>query len=181
MDEYVTNGLAAPVAPASSPQSIVKPVAATDDDKNSNVEMIDNDGDNDNEVNETGAKTATIEPVKETPSRSSSVIRIVARWSPKDFNTLNKSRDDFNSCIAKILSAVHTSEHPLVEWQTSQDSSAADIRPADVSKNLSIKIASSYKTKTFTFGFRICTTGTTLKTIPVESTCLCKKRRSSSF
>jgi len=165
IDEYVTNGLAAPVAPAPSPQSIVKPVAATDDDKNSNVEMIDNDGDNDNEVNETGAKTATIEPVKETPSRSSSVIRIIARWSPKDFNTLNKSRDDFNSRIAKILSAVHTSEHPLVEWQTSQVSSAADILPADVSKFLSIKIASSYKTKTFTFGFRICTTGTTLKTI----------------
>ena len=65
IDEYITNGLAAPVAPAPSPQSIVKPVAATtDDDKNSNVEMIDNDEDNDNEVNETGAKTATIEPEK---------------------------------------------------------------------------------------------------------------------
>ena len=89
IDEFVTNGLAAPVAPAPSPQSIVEPVAATDDDKNSNVEMIDNDGDNDNdnnndndnEVNENGTKTATIEPVKETPSRSSSVIRIIARWS----------------------------------------------------------------------------------------------------
>jgi hypothetical protein len=92
IDEYVTNGLAAPVAPApSSPQSIVEPVAATDDDKNSNVDMMNNDGDNDNEVNETGAKTATIEPVKETQSCSSSVIRIIARWSPKDFNTLNKS------------------------------------------------------------------------------------------
>jgi hypothetical protein len=91
IDEYVTNGLATPVAPAPSPQSIVKPVAATDDDKNSNNEMIDNDGDSDNEVNETSAKTATIEPVKETQSRSSSVIRIVAQWSPKDFNTLNKS------------------------------------------------------------------------------------------
>jgi hypothetical protein len=93
IDEYVTNRLVAPVAPAPSPQSspIVKPVAATDDYKNSNVEMIDNDGDNDNEVNETDAKTATIEPVQETRSRSSSVIRIIARWSPKDFNTLNKS------------------------------------------------------------------------------------------
>jgi hypothetical protein len=79
IDEYVTNGLPAPVASVPSPQSIVKPVAATDDAKNSNIEMIDNDGDNDNKVNETGAKTATIEPVKETPSRSSSVICIVAR------------------------------------------------------------------------------------------------------
>jgi hypothetical protein len=40
--------------------------------------MIDNDGDNDNEVNKNGAKTATIEPVKETLSRSSSAIRIIA-------------------------------------------------------------------------------------------------------
>jgi hypothetical protein len=64
IDEYVTYGLAASVAPAPSPQSTVEPVAATDDNKNSNVEMIDNDGDNDNEVNENGAKTATIEPVK---------------------------------------------------------------------------------------------------------------------
>jgi hypothetical protein len=76
-----------------------------------------------------------------------------------------EAKDSFNSRIAKILSAVHTSEHPLVEWQTSQVSSAVDILPADVSKILSIKIASSYKQKTFTFGFRICTTGTTLKTI----------------
>jgi hypothetical protein len=113
IDEYVTNGLAAHVAPAPSPDSIVEPVADTDDDKDSNVEMIDNDGDKDNEVNENGAKTTTIEPVKETPFSSPSVIRIVARWSPKDFDTLNKSsRDDFNRRIAPILSAVHTTDHP---------------------------------------------------------------------
>ena len=103
IDEYVTNGLAAHVAPVQSPQSIVEPVADTDDDKDSNVEMIDTDGIKDTKVNENGAKTATIEPVKATPSRSPSVIRIVARWSPKDFDTLTKSRDEFNRRIATIL------------------------------------------------------------------------------
>ena len=138
-------------------------MADTDDNKDSNVEMIANDGEKDNKVNENRAKMATIEPVNETPSSSPSVICIVARWSPKDFDTLNKSQDDFNRRIAPILSAVHTTDHPLVEWQTSQVSSDADILPADVSRFFSIKIASSYKTKTFTFEFRIRTTG--LKTI----------------
>jgi hypothetical protein len=168
IDEYVTNGLARPaahVAPASSPHSIVKPVANTDDDKDSNVEMLDNDGVKDNKATENGAKTATIDQVKATPSRPSSAIRIIMWWSPTDFDTLNKSRDEFNRRIATILSAIHTPDHPLVEWQTSQLFTANDILPADVSRILSIKIASSYKTKTFTFGFRIRTTGTKLKTI----------------
>ena len=80
IDEYVTNGLARPaahVAPASSPHSIVKPVANTDDDKDSNVEMLDNDGVKDNKATENGAKTATIDQVKATPSRPSSAIRII--------------------------------------------------------------------------------------------------------
>jgi hypothetical protein len=166
IDEHVAKGLAH-VAPVQSPQSIVEPVADNDeDDKDSNVEMIDNDGVKDNEVTENGAKqTATVDPIQETPIRSPSVIRLVARWSPKDFDTLNKSQDEFNHHIAKILSAIHTPDHPLVEWQTSQVSSAADLLPADVSRILSIKIASSHKTKTFNFGFRIRTTGAKLKTI----------------
>jgi hypothetical protein len=87
------------------------------------------------------------------------------RWSPKDFDNLNKSRDEFNRRIAPILSAIHTPDHPLVKWQTSQASSAAAIHPSDVSRFLSIKIASSHKTKTFNFGFRISTTGAKLKNI----------------
>ena len=155
-------------------------MADTDDDKDSNVEMIDNDGDKDNEVNENGTKMATIEPGKETPSSSPSVIHIVAQWLPKDFDTLNKSRDDFNCHIAPILSAVHTTDHPLVEWQTSQVSSDADILPADDSRFFSIKIASSYKTKTFTFGFRIRTTGTKLKTI-LQSKALASVKKSEAL
>jgi hypothetical protein len=138
-------------------------VAETDDDNN--VEMLDNDGVKDNEVTETGDKMATIEPVTETTSRSPSVIRLVVQWSPKDFDTLNKSRDEFNRCIAPILSAIHTPDHPLVEWQTSQIYSAAELLPSDVSRLLNIKIASSYKMKTFTFGFCIRTMGIKLKTI----------------
>ena len=130
-----------------------------------NVEMLDNEGVKDNEVTETSDKMATIEPVTETPSRSPSVIRLVVRWSPKDFDPLNKSRDEFNHHIAPILSAIHTPNHPLVEWQTSQVSSAADILPSDVSRLLSIKTASSFKTKTFTFGFHIRTMGNKLKAI----------------
>ena len=165
--EYVTNGLAAHVlAPVPWPNSTVDPMADTDDNKDNNVAMIDNDGDKDNNANENCNKSATLDPVKETKSRSPSIIRLVVWWPPKDFDNLNKSRDNFNRCIATILSAVHTTDHPLVEWQTSQAHSAAELLPADVSRFLSIKIASSYKMKTFTFGFHIRTTGTKfLKTI----------------
>jgi hypothetical protein len=165
-DEYVTNGLAAHVAPVPSPNFTVDSMADTDDDKDNNVAMIDNDGDKDIDANENGAKTASLQPVKETKSRSPSIIRLVLRWLPNDFDNLNKSQNDFKRHIATILSAFHTTYHPLVEWQTSQVHSAAEqLLPADVSRFLSIKIASSYKTKTFTFGFRIRTTGTKLKTI----------------
>jgi hypothetical protein len=137
IDEYVTNGLARPaahVAPAPSPHFIVKPVADTDDDKDNNVEMIDNDGVKDNEATENGAKTATIEQVKVSPSCSTTVICIIVRWSSKDFDTLNKSRDEFNCRIATILSAIHTPNHQLVEWQTSQLFTANDILLADDSQ-----------------------------------------------
>jgi hypothetical protein len=90
IDEYVTNRLTAKVTPAQSPQSIVEPVAEDTDDDN-NVEMIDNGSVKDKEVTVTGDKMATIKSVSEKTLRSPSVIRLVVRWSPKDFDTLNKS------------------------------------------------------------------------------------------
>jgi hypothetical protein len=165
IDAFVTNSLLTDkAAPAQAPQSIVESVAETADDNN--VEMLDNDGVKDNKETENGDKMATIEQVTKKPSRSpSSVIRLVVQWSPTDFDHLNKSRDEFHHRIAPILSAIHTPDYPLVEWQTSQASSGADILPSDVSRFLSIKIATSFKTKTFTFGFRIRTMRTKLKTI----------------
>ena len=182
IDEYVTNRLTAKVAPAQSPQSIVETVAETDDDNN--VEMLDNDGVKDNEVTETGNKMAM--------QRSSHSHRDnipfsfchspgCVRWSPKDFDTLNKSRDEFNHRIAPILLAIHTPDHPLVEWQTSQVSSAAELLPSDVSRLLSIKIASSYKMKTFTFGFRIRTMGTKLTKTILQSKALASVKKGEAL
>ena len=165
IDEHVSNSLLTDkVTPAQASQSIVESVAETAD--NNNVEMLDSDGVKDNEETENGDKMDTIEQVTKKPSHPpSSVIRLVVRWSPKYFDNLNKSRDEFNRRIAPILSAIHTPDHPLVEWQTSQASSAAAILPSDVSRFLSINIASSHKSKTFSFGFRISTTGAKLKNI----------------
>ena len=162
IDEHVSSSLLhVKVAPV---QYIVESEADTADDDN-NVDMLGNDEVKDTKETETDDKMAMIEPVPEKPSRSPSVIRLVVRWSPKDFDNLSKNRDEFNRRLAPILSAIHTPDHPLVEWQTSQASSEAEILPADVSRLLSIKIAPSHKTKTFNFGFRIRTSGAKLKNI----------------
>ena len=162
IDEHVSSSLLN--AKVARVQYIVDSEADTADDDN-NVDMLENDEVKDTRATETDDKMAMIEPVTEKPSRSPSVIRLVVRWSPKDFDNLSKNRDEFNRRLAPILSAIHTPDHPLVEWQTSQASSEAEILPADVSRLLSIKIAPSHKTKTFTFGFRICTSGAKLKNI----------------
>ena len=103
---------------APSTDSTVEPMDDTDDDTEK-VAMADTDDDKEN-----GAKTATLEPVKETISNSSIVVL----------------RPSFLQFTLQTI-------QPLVEWQTSQVHSAAELLPSDVSRFLSIKIASSYRTK----------------------------------
>ena len=89
------------------------------------------------------------------PKRIKNVLRVEARWAPKDFNELRSSSKKMHLRLAPILSCFNTQYTWMMEWQTDQMDVAADIDPAQMSKYLSIRVASVAKDQCFYFSFRI--------------------------
>ena len=173
--QFAVNRFAAHVATALSTASTVKPMDDTDDDKE-NLAMTDTDDDKENSI--TLGKLA---PVKEITSKPSSLDHLhCCEMGTKRFRPHQQVKTRLQQSYCDHSFSIHTTDHPLVEQETSQVHSAAELLPSDVSRFLSIKIASSYKTKTFTFGFRIRTTGPKLKTI-LKSPALASVKKGESI
>ena len=97
--------------------------------------------------------------VNKQAKKVSNVIRIEARWAPKDFNELRVSTKKLHLRLAPILSCFNTDHSWMLEWQTNQMDDLPDIEPTQLAKYLSIRVVSVAKEQCFYFSFRINATG----------------------
>ena len=93
------------------------------------------------------------------PLAISHVLRIEARWAPKDYRELCASRDTMFQRLAPILSCFNNEHTWMMEWQTDQMDDSHDISAPLLSKYLSIRIVPVPKQKCFYFSFRMNGTG----------------------
>ena len=89
------------------------------------------------------------------PTKVKHVLRIEARWAPRDFNELRSSSTKMYQRLAPILSCFNNEQTWMMEWQTDQMDSDSDIDPVKLSKFLGIRVASVSKDQCFYFSFRI--------------------------
>lgn len=103
--------------------------------------------------------TVPMPPSPYRPTRITNVIRIEARWAPKDFKELRSSTAKMHLRLAPIMSCFNNEHTWLMEWQTDQLAADADLEPTQFSKFLSIRVVPMAK-ECFYFSFRIHSTGT---------------------
>jgi hypothetical protein len=100
--------------------------------------------------------------VKRPTKVTTNVIRVEARWAPKDFNELRLSSKKLHTRLAPILSCFNNENTWLLEWQTDQMPESSDIEPGKLSQYLSIRVVPVSKDQCFYFSFRIHGTGSQL-------------------
>jgi hypothetical protein len=93
--------------------------------------------------------------VKRPTKITANVIRMEARWAPKDFNELQHSTSKMHLRLAPILSCFNNEHTWLMEWQTDQMPENADIDPNQLSQYLSIQVVPVAKDQCFYFSFRV--------------------------
>ena len=93
------------------------------------------------------------------PPKEQPILRIEARWAPKDFTTLTASKALMYTCFTPILSSFNSTHPWVVEWQTDQLAKATQIEPTQVDQFMSIRCVASTKQKCFYFSFRLQASG----------------------
>ena len=93
------------------------------------------------------------------PTKIRNVIRIEARWAPRDFQELRSSTTKMHLRLAPILSCFNNDHTWMLEWQTDQMHLQSELEPAQLSKFLSIRVVPVAKEQCFYFSFRIHATG----------------------
>jgi hypothetical protein len=93
------------------------------------------------------------------PPKEKTILRVEARWAPKDFITLKASKALMYTRFAPILSSFNTTHSWVVEWQTDQLAKAPQIEPTQVDQFMSIRCVASPKQKCFYFSFRLQASG----------------------
>ena len=93
--------------------------------------------------------------VKRPSKITKSIIRIEARWGPKDFNELRYSTTKMHARLAPILSCLNNDNTWITEWQTDQMPESPDLDPGKLSQYLSIRVIPVAKDQCFYFSFRV--------------------------
>ena len=103
--------------------------------------------------------TPTTHIHRSPPTSINNIIRIETRWAPQDFQELRSSTKKMHLRLAPILSCFNNDHSWMLEWQTDQMADSPDIAPTDITRFLSIRIATVVKERCFYFSFRINATG----------------------
>ena len=91
--------------------------------------------------------------------KEKNILRVEARWAPKDFSTLKTSKALMYTRFAPILSSFNTTHSWVVEWQTDQLAKAPQIELTQMDQFMSIRCVASPKQKCFYFSFRLQASG----------------------